>query len=102
MPLRDLLAVVSQSLNLERDDKTLISTVWEDNNGALGLAKKEAPLMTPRTKHIAIKYHWFRSKIVKGSVEIEHINTLIQKADIFTKGLRRVDFEGKRKLLQGW
>jgi hypothetical protein len=102
LPLRDLMTVISSSLQLDRDDKTMVSTVWEDNNGALGLAKKEAPLMTPWTKHIAIKYHWFRSKIHSNSIDIEPIDTVVQKADIFTKGLRQTDFEAKRRLLIGW
>ena len=36
---------------------------FEDNNGALHLAS--APQMRPRTKHINIKYHHFRSMIGK-------------------------------------
>ena len=102
MPLRALMETLSSSLGLERDAKTSISTVWEDNNGTLCLARKEAPLMTPRTMHIAIKYHWFRSKICKGEVEIEPIDTSVQNADIFTKGLRRTEFESKRMLMLGW
>ena len=39
----------------------LRSTVFEDNNGALQLAK--APNISPRTKHIVVKYHFFRDKI---------------------------------------
>ena len=37
------------------------SQVFEDNNGALILS--ETPMMTPRTKNIAVKYHWFRDNI---------------------------------------
>ena len=58
--------------------------------------------MTARTKHIGIKYHWFRSKIIEGVIEIHRVSTDQQKADIFTKCASRVDFESKRKLVMGW
>jgi len=37
------------------------STIFEDNNSALVLAS--SPKMMPRSKHIAIKYHFFREVI---------------------------------------
>ena len=47
---------------------------FEDDNGAIGLAK--APKMRPRTKHIAIKCHHFRSCAQKGQVIIEKVDTI--------------------------
>jgi hypothetical protein len=58
--------------------------------------------MTPRTKHIGIKYHWFKEHIVEGEIEVRSIDTKVQKADIFTKGIDRREFENKRKMLMGW
>ena len=55
-----------------------------------------------RTKHIGIKYHWFKSKIRVGEIELLPIDTKDQKADIFTKGLTTTEFEHKRKLILGW
>ena len=75
------------------------STVCEDNNGALRLANTQA--MTPRTKHIAIVCHWFRSHVGK-TIFIEKIDTKIQTADIFTKPLGIEDFKRLRPLLCGW
>ncbi len=77
------------------------STIFEDNNGALGLAT--APKLTPRTKHIAVKYHWFKSHIGKeqGFV-IRKVEFKNQKADIFTKGLIAETFQHVQKLLMGW
>jgi hypothetical protein len=102
LPLRGLMDVLATGLNIERTQLTKVSTVWEDNNGALALANKEAPMMTPRSKHIAIKYHWFRDKIKPGEIEVKRIATDEQAADVFTKGLTRLDFEAKRKLVTGW
>ena len=72
---------------------------FEDNNGALHLAT--APQMRPRTKHINIKYHHFRSMIGK-EVTIQKVATEDQLADIGTKPLTRKTFETLRKRLNGW
>lgn len=82
-------------------DAKLYSTVFEDNNGALSLAT--SPKLSPRTKHIAIKYHHFRESIgqEKGII-IEKVDTTQQKADILTKGLPGPTHASIRKLLMGW
>ena len=72
---------------------------FEDNNGALHLAS--APQMRPRTKHINIKYHHFRSMIGK-EVTIEKVATKDQLADIGTKPLTRKPFEALRRRIIGW
>ena len=72
---------------------------FEDNNGALHLAT--APQMKPRTKHINIKYHHFRSMIGK-EVTLEKVATEDQLADIGTKPLVRKAFEKLREHLLGW
>jgi hypothetical protein len=79
----------------------LHSTVFEDNNGALSLAL--SPKITPRTKHIAVKYHHFRTSIgIDKGIILEKIDTTLQKADIFTKGLSADKHQAIRKLLMGW
>ena len=94
---------MADSLKLDCSELTKVSsTVWEDNNAAIILANAEYPNMTPRSKHIGIKYHWFRSHLKQGTIEIRRIDTSAQKADIFTKGLTRKDFEFKRAMLMGW
>ena len=102
IPLRRLLEELGKTLELDFTKPVLIhSTVFEDNNGALGLA--ESPKLTPRTKHIGIKYHWFRDKIGKDrGIELAKIASVDQKADIFTKGLTEETFRVIRKLLMGW
>ena len=62
VPLRRLIGEIRDKTDTSLSHKTLMnSTVFEDNNGALGLAT--SPKITPRTKHIAIKYNWFRSHV---------------------------------------
>ena len=38
-----------------------ISTVYEDNNGAIVVTT--GPRMTHTSNHIAVKYHWFRQHV---------------------------------------
>lgn len=77
------------------------SVIFEDNNGALNLSNY--PKITPRTNHIAIKYHWFRDNINnEKEFLLQRIDSGHQKADIFTKGMTEVSFRKIRALLMGW
>jgi hypothetical protein len=101
IPMRRLLKEVSTSLGVIGDGAAIMkSTFFEDNNGALGLAT--SPKLTPRTRHIAVKYHFFKEHIKPGEIEIVKVASEFQKADIFTKGLTTFQFESIRKLLMGW
>ena len=62
-----------------------IRTVYEDNNGAIVMTT--SPRMTPTSKHIAVKYHWFKQHVGKEFL-IRKIESENQKVEIFTKGLQ--------------
>jgi predicted nuclease of restriction endonuclease-like RecB superfamily len=102
LPMRRVLSEIGENLKLDLVQPAMIhSTIFEDNNGALTLAT--APKLTPRTKHIAVKYHWFKELIGKEKgFLIERVDSVDQKADIFTKGLPAALFEHVRKLVMGW
>jgi hypothetical protein len=106
LPFRRLFLAVARGVGLDDSvETTFKTTVWEDNAGALTLANMEPGRMTPRSKHYAVKYHWFRSHLKStkpNAVEVKKIDTNLQKADIFTKGLRVEKFESIRLLLCGW
>ena len=76
------------------------SKVFEDNDACLKFAS--IPKMSPRTKHIAIPYHFFRSKVKNLEIKVEAIGTKDQLADQFTKGLSQDEFERSRFNLMGW
>ena len=76
------------------------SKVFEDNKSCLRLASLGK--MSPRTKHIAIPYHFFRSKIDELEIKVLSIDTKEQLADQFTKGLPEPQFIHLRKPLCGW
>ena len=100
LPLKDLIKEVVDALGLPDDlNFTTHSTVFEDNQGAISLAK--CPRMIPCTKHIGTKYHWFRDHFGK-LFEVEHVESAKQKTDIFTKRLQGQLFLNIRKLLCGW
>jgi hypothetical protein len=80
-------------------------TLHEDNLSAITMA--ESLKFTPRTKHIAIKYHHFCSRVNTlfnnyGDIKLKYISTKKQIADIFTKPVDADSFFTLRKMLSGW
>ena len=78
------------------------TVLHEDNSGAQILAKMEPGRITPRSKHYGVKYHWFRTHLRPNEIEIDRIDTKLQRADFLTKALRAAVFERNRKLTMGW
>ena len=79
---------------------TIRCKLFEDNSGALTLAK--APAMRPRTKHINVKYHHFRSHVEDGTIDIRPVGTRDQVADFLTKQSEIELFLLHRKAVMGW
>jgi hypothetical protein len=100
IPMRTLLSELGTLTNLTFGDTITYSTVFEDKKGCVELAT--TPRMRPRTKHIAIKYHHFRSHVANGNIKIKSIDTKHQLADIFIKPLAEPLFASLRLLLLGW
>jgi hypothetical protein len=85
----------------EMKDTVIKSTLFEDNNGAITTA--HTVKISPHTKDIDIKYHFFKSHIHNRSgIFLSKIDMNLQKADIFTKGLGPLKFVEICKLLCGW
>jgi hypothetical protein len=103
LPFKELVTTVGVIVGFEDNQVTTIkTTVYEDNVGALPLANLEPGRGTPRSKHYAVKTHWFRSKLKPTNTVLEYIPTGEQQADIMTKGLKK-DLYGKgRYKLSGW
>jgi len=101
LPIQRIIKEVATTVDLAVPMTNMHSTIWEDNNAALKLANLELPYMTNRSKHIAIKYHWFRAHVGKDWV-VKPIDTKVQIADIFTKGLPAETFKRLRYMLMGW
>jgi hypothetical protein len=102
-PLLDLIQELGSACGLQIDNHTNLHVkVHEDNVGALTLGKLEPRRMTPRSKHYAIKYHWFREHIGPRNIELVKIDTKEQLGDMFTKGLSPIPFKHLRLKLMGW
>ncbi|KAK9738353.1 hypothetical protein QE152_g9995 [Popillia japonica] len=75
----------------------LATTIYEDNSGALALAKNGN--FSQNSKHIGVSYHFVHDYEKKGEIKVEKISTDDQLADIFTKALGKNKFYDFRKLL---
>lgn len=103
LPMRRKLEEICSLFELPVDGlSTITSSVWEDNQAALLLATTDPPRLTPRSKSLAVKYHWFRTKLVKGVIEIKPVSSAGQLADILTKPLTPELFARARRLCMGW
>jgi hypothetical protein len=61
-----------------------------DNESAIHMA--DNPVEHSRTKHIDIRHHFLRDHQQKEDIEVYHISTKNQLADIFTKPLDEKTF----------
>eukprot|EP00253_Pinus_taeda_P017386 PITA_17386 len=66
------------------------TVIYCDNVSAIKLAKN--PVHHSGTKHFDMKYHFIRDLVQKKDIELKHINTQHQLADIFTKAVAKDQF----------
>mmetsp|Transcript_41992 Transcript_41992/g.101184 ORF Transcript_41992/g.101184 Transcript_41992/m.101184 type:complete len:1373 (+) Transcript_41992:2978-7096(+) len=105
--LREVIAVMNlvnelQSLGfqLSIDTPKIVCTVFEDNRSCLEIATNHRT--RPRTKHLSVRLHHFRSHVLDQTIIIKHVSTKEQMADIFTKPLPRDQFIKLRNRFMGW
>ena len=48
-------------------------TIWCDNIDAIALASN--PVVHARTKHVEIKYHFIREKVLNKDIQVKYIST---------------------------
>ncbi|GJW02122.1 hypothetical protein Tco_1560978 [Tanacetum coccineum] len=65
--------------------------IFCDNTSAIAISNN--PVLHSRTKHIDIRYHFIRDRILKGDIELHFFPTQYQLADIFTKPLDEPTFK---------
>ncbi|WVZ71236.1 LOW QUALITY PROTEIN: hypothetical protein U9M48_019848 [Paspalum notatum var. saurae] len=61
-----------------------------DSTSAISVAKN--PVLHSRTKHIDVRFHFLRDHYEKGDIDLVHVASENQLADIFTKPLEFVAF----------
>ena len=108
MAMRDLLKfkrlvqTIFMSIEFEKSQQFyILCNVFEDN-AALSLVNLEFSRIMPRSKHYAVKYHWFRVCLKPKNIRVLKVESKLQLADIFKKGLPKSTFENIRELLMGW
>ncbi len=57
------------------------------------------PVYHARTKHIEVHYHFIREKIIAKEIDLIHVSTEDQVANIFTKALGTNKLRKFRKML---
>jgi hypothetical protein len=65
-------------------------TVFGDNQPMLQLVKQ--PMIAASSKHIEIKYHFTREKVMQGEVKFEYVRSDDNLADGLTKALSKAKF----------
>ena len=95
-----LLEELKEVLHIDTEAPKLHCTIFGDGDACIELVK--CPKMRPRTKHIGLKYHHFRSKVKYGLVTVTYIDTREQIADITIKVLPEAQFIYLRGLLNLW
>ncbi|KAL7460030.1 hypothetical protein ACHAXS_000498 [Conticribra weissflogii] len=100
LPFLNTMKEIHDVFPLQQSKPNFFCRVWEDNHSCIKVP--ESPKFTPRTKHIALKYHHFRRYVDDKTIQIHPIDTREQIADIFTKPLDEKQFVYLRKKLCGW
>jgi len=100
IPLITLLKEINKVFPIHVRTPTFVCKVHEDNQSCITMATSQK--FTPRTKHIALKYHHFCSHVKRGAIQISYCRTTEQKADLLTKPLADNLFFKLRYMLSGW
>ena len=101
IPIMDLLDEMSErGFKVSGTKAKMHCKVFEDNSGALEIAKN--PKYCPRTKHLNVKLHHFRSYVADKRISIHKIDTKEQLADYLTKPVPVLILTYLRKFVMGW
>ena len=68
LPLKSFIKEVIDNLGIDSKKLKFVSssTIYEDNNRSIVVTK--IPRITPTSKHIVVKYYWFRHHVGKKFV----------------------------------
>ena len=68
-----------------------LANLYSDTQSAICFA--ENPVFHDRNKHVKIHYHFIREKVLQWEIDLQHIKTEQQNADVLTKRLSFHKFE---------
>ena len=90
LPLMTMMEEINVIIPLHLSKPNFVCKVHEDNQSCIKMATGTKFL--PRTKHTALKYHYFRSHVKSRRVEIQYRPTNEQLADFLTRPLSNQAF----------
>jgi hypothetical protein len=88
---------LARPLLLKNHIENFYFSIYLDSKSAIELAKNS--VHHERSKHIDMKFHFMREEVKKKNVELIHVTSEDQVADIFTKPLPTMKFKKFKKLL---
>ena len=68
-----------------------VLTLDHDNLSSINILKN--PVQHSRTKHIDIRHHYIQNLVENKIIDLRHVSTKDQLANIFTKGLDASKYE---------
>jgi hypothetical protein len=89
-----------QGFDMQATRPKIHCRAFEDNSGAIEIATVHKT--RPRTKHINVAYHHFRSYVNSGDITVHDIDTSLQRADMFTKPVNDTLLQRHRLSIMGW
>ena len=99
LPLMTMMEEINKVFPLLIQNPKFVCQVHEDNQSCIKMPT--GTKISPRTKHIALNYHHFRSNVKYGLVEITYTPTDKQLPDILTKSLSNEAFFTLQNMLCG-
>lgn len=85
---KDVVWLQKLLFDTKRQDEMMKPSLKIDNIGCIDLIQSE--LINRRTKHIEVRFFWIRDLVAEGRLDIEHVSTENQLADIMTKRIDSV------------
>ncbi|GJX08304.1 retrovirus-related pol polyprotein from transposon TNT 1-94 [Tanacetum coccineum] len=87
----------TKSLPVDRSNYLVrrLDHIYYDSKSAIAISCN--PVQHSRTKHIAVRYHFIKEHVEKGTIELYFVKMDYQLADLFTKALP-VDSRNRRDL----
>ena len=100
LPVVTMLEEIDKVFPLLIKKQNFVCKVRKENQYCIKMATETK--IPPRTKHIDLKYHHFRSHVKSGRVDIQHRPTGEQLADLLSKLLSSEAFFTLKYMLCGW
>ena len=74
-------------------------SMYSDNQGAIALTKN--PIVSQRSKHIDIKYHFIREVLQQDFISLNYVVSADNVADVMTKPMSKVKLTHFKSVLLG-